>query len=151
MQIHTGLTLTWRHSLMPVSAAGLCPAIYLSLTLTSRPSMYSRSWQLRWMASRAGWKWHTEGIKLSASQLSAHPKNEIIRISSFRALLNVIWTKERLSTKSYCFISFSFGFKKKQKDIPQGVEATTASILLDTAGERNHGSGWPASSINNQW
>jgi len=38
------------------------------------------------MASRAGWKWHTEGIKLSASQLSAHPKDEIIKIGSFRAL-----------------------------------------------------------------
>jgi hypothetical protein len=38
------------------------------------------------MASGAGWKWHTEGIKLSASRLSAHPNNEIIRIGSFRSL-----------------------------------------------------------------
>jgi hypothetical protein len=35
------------------------------------------------MVSGVGWKWHTGGIKLSASQLSAHANKWIIRVDSF--------------------------------------------------------------------
>lgn len=37
---------------------------------------------------------------------------------------------------------------KEQEDEPQGVQATTISILLDTSAGRNHESVWPANNIN---